>query len=333
MIVVTGGAGFIGSNLIEGLERTGIAEIALCDWFGKDDKWRNVSKREIRDIVAPERLLEYLESHVDVVEVVFHMGAVSSTTEQDVDKIVENNVRLSRDLWRWCANNNKRFIYASSATTYGNGLEGFDDRDDPEYLEKLRPLSAYGWSKHMFDRRVSRVTHKDGAAQPEKAPQQWVGLKLFNVFGPNEYHKGEQASVLSKLYPQISAGAAARLFSSYHPDYDDGEQCRDFVYVKDVVDVMLWVLDNPRVNGIFNVGTGKARSFNELAKAVFYAMGKQPKINYIDMPQALQSRYQYYTEANIDKLREAGYNQPFMELEEAVTDYIQNYLTQPDRYL
>lgn len=333
MIVVTGGAGFIGSNLIEGLERAGIAEITLCDRFGTDDKWRNIAKRELRDILAPEQLMGYLETHKNDVEVVFHLGAVSSSLEKDVDSIVDNNVRLSRCLWRWCADNDKRFIYTSTAATYGDGEAGFDDNDDPDYLAKLTPLSAYGWSKHIFDRRVSRVTHKSATEKYEKAPKQWVGLKLFNVFGPNEYHKASHMSVVCKMFPQVAAGAAVRLYSSSNPSYENGGQMRDFVYVKDVVDVMLWILNNPDVSGIFNVGTGKARTYNDVAKAVFQAMDMPPKISYVDMPQQLLERYQYFTQAKIDKLRAAGFDQPFTELEDAVKDYIENYMKCADPYL
>lgn len=329
MIIVTGGAGFIGSNLVQGLEAHGISDIVVCDVFGSDDKWRNVAKRALRDIVPPQDIFEYLSRHKTEIKVVFHMGAISSTTETDVDKIVENNFVFTRDLWRWCAKNGVRFIYASSAATYGDGSQGFDDNDAPLALAKLLPLNAYGWSKHAFDRRVSDLIH---ISKSENPPPQWAGLKFFNVYGPNEYHKGEQASVVSKLYPQVVAGAQARLFKSANPKYADGGQLRDFVYVDDCVSVMLWLYENPKVSGLFNVGSGKARSFKDLALATFAAAGLEPKIHYVDMPEALKGKYQYFTEANIDKLRQAGYDKPMTELEDGVRQYVQLYMSKEDQY-
>lgn len=332
MIIVTGGAGFIGSNLVAGLEAAGHKNIVVSDWFGTNDKWRNIAKRELRDIVKPENLPDYIEAHKDQIEIIFHMGAISSTTERDADLIIENNFALSRWLWRWCSENEVRFVYASSAATYGDGEEGFNDDDAPESLSKLRPLNAYGWSKHVFDRRVSRIVH-DREAAKDTIPPQWAGLKFFNVYGPNEYHKGDQMSVCCKLYPQVVAGAAARLFESNHPDYEDGGQIRDFVYVKDCVDVMLWLYDNPDVSGLFNVGTGKGRSFADLASSVFTALDMEPRINFIEMPQELQEKYQYFTEADISKLQELGYDKPFTELEDGIKDYVLNYLSKSDQYL
>lgn len=332
MIIVTGGAGFIGSNVVAGLQEAGHKNIVISDWFGTDDKWRNISKRELKDIVRPEDLPEYLEEHAEEIEAIFHMGAISSTTERDVDLIIKNNVALSRFLWRWCGKNNTRFIYASSAATYGDGTKGFDDNESPDGLSELLPLNAYGWSKHVFDRRVSRIVHDAGVANESVVPPQWAGLKFFNVYGPNEYHKGDQMSVVCKLYPQVINGAAARLFKSPHPDYEDGGQIRDFVYVKDCVSVMLWLYDNPDVSGLFNVGTGKGRTFEDLAKSVFSAVDIEPKLNYIDMPQELQDKYQYFTQANVQKLRDAGYDKPFTELEDGIKDYVQSYLAKEDSY-
>ena len=328
MIIITGGAGFIGSNLVAGLEAKGHTDLVVCDWFGTGDKWRNIAKREIRDIVRPENLFEYLDRHSDEVEVIFHIGAVSSTVETDVDLIVDRNVVLSRQLWKWSAVNDVRFIYASSAATYGDGSNGFKDDQSPKALSQLLPLNAYGWSKHVFDRRISRIVD-DGS---EVCPPQWAGLKFFNVYGPNEYHKGEQMSVVCKLYPQVMAGAAAKLFKSHNPDYEDGGQLRDFVFVQDCVDVMLWLHDNPKVSGLFNVGSGKARSFKDLALATFEAAGLEAKINYIDMPQELRGKYQYFTQADMSKLIEAGYNKPFTELESGVKSYVQDYMSKEDRY-
>lgn len=326
MIIVTGGTGFIGSNLVAGLEEHGCKDIVICDTLGMEDKWRNIAKREIRDIVHPDRLFDYLDTHKDNIEMVFHMGAISSTTERDADLIVETNVVLSRRLWKWCGKNEVRLVYASSAATYGDGGEGFADGQTPEELAKLRPLNAYGWSKHVFDRRISRVLENG----KEKVPLQWAGLKFFNVYGPNEYHKEDQMSVVCKLYPQVMAGAAAKLFKSHHPDYEDGGQLRDFVYVKDCVDVMVWLYDNKDVCGLFNVGTGSARSFKDLAESTFAAAGKDPKINYIDMPDQLRSKYQYFTEADMSKLRAAGYDKSFTSLEEGIGDYVRNYMAKEE---
>ncbi len=328
MIIVTGGTGFIGSNLVAGLEEHGCKDIVICDTLGTEDKWRNIAKRELRDMVNPERLFDYLDTHKDNIEIIFHMGAISSTTERDADLIAETNIVLSRRLWKWCGKNNVRLVYASSAATYGDGEEGFVDTQESDSLSKLRPLNAYGWSKHVFDRRIARVLNNDA----ENVPPQWAGLKFFNVYGPNEYHKGDQMSVICKLYPQVMAGAAAKLFKSHHKEYEDGGQLRDFVYVKDCVSVMLWLYDNKDVNGLFNVGTGNARSFKDLAEATFKAADKDVKINYIDMPEHLRQKYQYFTQADMNKLREAGYDKSFTELEEGVRDYVQNYMAQEDIY-
>lgn len=328
MIIVTGGTGFIGSNLVAALEEKGCRNIVICDTLGGDDKWRNIAKREIRDIVHPDLLFDYLETHQAEIQAIFHMGAISSTTETDVDLIAQTNIVLSRRLWKWCAKNQKRFIYASSAATYGDGAQGFNDSQTPETLAELRPLNAYGWSKHVFDRRVSRVL--EDALEP--VPPQWAGLKFFNVYGPNEYHKSDQKSVVCKLYPQVTAGAAAKLFKSHNPDYQDGGQLRDFVYVKDCVDVMLWLFENEKISGLFNVGTGKARSFKDLAEATFTAANMKPKITYVDMPETLRDKYQYFTQADMSKLREAGYTQAFTSLEDGIKDYVANYMSLDDKY-
>lgn len=328
MIIVTGGAGFIGSNLVAGLEEAGCRDIVICDTFGSSDKWRNIAKREIRDVVHPDRLMDYLQTHADNIEMVFHMGAISSTTEKDVDLIIDTNFVLSRRIWKWCGNNKVRLVYASSAATYGDGAQGFSDASSPEALSRLHPLNPYGWSKHVFDRRIARVIEEKN----EAIPPQWVGLKFFNVYGPNEYHKGEQMSVVCKLYPQVVAGAAAKLFKSNHPDYDDGGQLRDFVWVGDCVDVMVWLYQNKNVNGLFNVGSGKARSFRDLAEATFRAAAKPTKITYIDMPETLALKYQYYTQADVSSLRAAGYAKPFTELEEGVKEYVQHYMASTDPY-
>lgn len=327
LIVVTGGAGFIGSNLLADLEARASHRLVACDRLGADEKWRNIAKRELDDVIRPEALFHFLEAHSDEVEAIFHMGACSSTTERDADYILENNLRLSIDLWDWCAGRGVRLIYASSAATYGDGSQGFSDADSPDALARLRPLNPYGWSKHAFDRRVARIV-ADGRLRPP----QWAGLKFFNAFGPNEYHKGEMRSVIAKKYELIASGKPVTLFKSHHPDYPDGGQKRDFVWVGDCSAVMLWLFDNPHVNGLFNVGTGVATSFNALFEAAFEAVGVAPNIKYIPMPDELDGRYQYFTQADLTRLRKAGYAKPFLPAAEAVARYIEDYLSQPDPY-
>ena len=327
MIVVTGGAGFIGSNILAALEERGRGKLVVCDRLRSNDKWRNIGKRELADIVHPEQLFDFLEANRKNVEVIFHMGAISATTETDADKIAANNFSLSLALWKWCAMSNVRFIYASSAATYGDGGAGFDDDWSMEHLAKLHPMNAYGWSKHLFDRRVARKI-----AQGSRRPPQFAGLKFFNVYGPNEYHKGSQQSVVAQVYPHAKEDAAYQLFRSHNPKYKDGGQMRDFIWVGDVVNVMMWLLDNPQVSGIFNVGTGSARTFLDLASSVYRALGKEPKIKFQDTPVAIRDKYQYFTQANMERLRAAGYDKPFTSLEDGVTKYVQSFLDQPDRY-
>jgi ADP-L-glycero-D-manno-heptose 6-epimerase len=258
MILVTGGAGFIGSNIVAALAEKG-EEVAVCDRFGADDKWRNLAKHELAEIIAPEQVIDWLNGHVTRVTAVLHMGAISSTTETDVDLIVENNVRFSQALWTWCAQHGNPFIYASSAATYGDGSAGFDDEWSPEALARLRPLNAYGWSKHMFDRRVARLI-----TQRMPSPPHWAGLKFFNVYGPNEYHKGNMKSVLAQNFAAIQAGQPIRLFRSYRDDYADGGQLRDFVAVEDCVAVVLWLL----ISRMRRAGTSLGVTL--LSAAVFY---------------------------------------------------------------
>ncbi|MFC3230914.1 ADP-glyceromanno-heptose 6-epimerase [Marinibaculum pumilum] len=325
MILVTGGAGFIGSNIVAALAAAG-EEVAVCDWFGSDDKWRNLAKHDVVSFVAPEDLPDWLTRAPRLTAVV-HMGAISATTERDVDLIVATNIRLSWSLWEWCAAAEVPFIYASSAATYGDGLAGFDDDNDAQAMGRLRPLNPYGWSKLAFDRRVIRAVQGR-----EPRPPQWVGLRFFNVYGPNEYHKGRMQSVISQNYSRIAAGEEMRLFRSYRSDYADGGQLRDFIYVRDCVDVVLWLLSQTETSGIFNVGTGRARSWNDLAQALFAAAGREPRISYIPMPEDLQERYQYFTEARMDRLRAAGYPHAFTSLEDGVAAYVQGFLASDDPY-
>jgi ADP-L-glycero-D-manno-heptose 6-epimerase len=327
-VLVTGGAGFIGSNLVARLVEDGRWDVAVCDRLRAADsgKWRNIAKHDVADFCAPEALFEWMELHEDKLEAVIHMAAISSTTEADADLILHNNFTLSRDLWTWCTGRDIRLIYASSAATYGDGSAGFSDADDTASLQRLRPLNAYGWSKATFDLYARREADRD------RAPPQWAGLKFFNVYGPNEHHKGSMKSVAAQVWPQVSRGEPVRLFKSHRPDYSDGGQLRDFVYVRDTTDVVLWLLDNPEVSGIYNLGSGEARSFADLALAVYDAAGQAPAIEYFDMPEAIRDRYQYFTQADMARLRAAGYAAPMTSLEEGIADYVGRFLSQPDPY-
>lgn len=324
---VTGGAGFIGSNIVAKLAEDPTLDVVVCDWLEEAElgKWRNIAKHPIGDFVAPEDMFEWLEKRWRDIEVVIHMGAISSTTEPDADKIVHNNFTLSRDLFRWCADRQRRFIYASSAATYGDAVE-FDDKDDFQSLAALRPLNAYGWSKALFDLFAARQAARD------YAPPQWVGLKFFNVYGPNEEHKHSMKSVASQIWPKVAGGQTVQLFKSYREGIADGGQTRDFVYVRDVADVVAWLNASEQVNGVYNLGSGTARTFEDMAKAVFAAAGKPAQIEYTPMPPAIRDKYQYFTEAKMDRLKAAGFNQPMTALEDGITDYVRNYLSQPDPY-
>jgi ADP-L-glycero-D-manno-heptose 6-epimerase len=326
MILVTGGAGFIGSNLVAALAERGIGPIAVCDRFRDGAKWRNLAKHPIAAAVHPDDLDAWLAENGGAVSCIFHMGAISATTETDVDLIVATNLTLSLKLWYWCAENDARLIYASSAATYGDGAQGFDDDNDPAALAALRPLNPYGWSKQLFDGNAVRLAGQ-GAA-----PLQWAGLKFFNVYGPNEYHKGGMRSVAVQMAEQIREAGRVRLFRSHHPDYEDGGQMRDFVWVGDCVDMMLWLYDNPHVSGIYNSGSGTARSFLDLARAAFAAMDTAEAIDWIDTPEAIRAHYQYFTEARMDRLRQAGYDGTPTVLEDGVARYIRDYLATGDPY-
>ncbi len=328
MIVVTGGAGFIGSNIVARLTADTAYDIVVCDRLETADlaKWKNIAKHAVADLWAPEELFDQLERHAEKIEAVVHMGAISSTTEPDADLILRTNFTLSRDLWDWCAMRNVRLIYASSAATYGDGEAGFDDDDDAVSLARLRPLNAYGYSKLLFDQYAVRQADR-GAAPP-----QWAGLKFFNVYGPNEGHKGGMKSVVAQIWPKVAAGEAVSLFRSHNPDYPDGGQLRDFVYVDDVVDIVEWLLRAPQVSGVFNAGSGQARSFADLARATFAAAGKAPAIEYVDMPEVIRDRYQYFTQARMDRVRAAGFDGQSTPLEEGVRRYVQSFLSQPDPY-
>lgn len=330
MYIVTGGAGFIGSVIIAELEKAFPQQrITVIDWLEEDDRWKNLNKRTLADIIFPEDTLDYLEDHKDEIKAVIHMGAISTTTERNVNRIVEQNIGYTLDLFDWCAETDTPFIYASSAATYGQGEHGFNDSIDMKHLQKLAPLNAYGFSKHMIDKAIIQKTNK---------PSQWVGLKFFNVYGPNEYHKGGQKSVVAHAFKQIQETGKMKLFKSYHPDYEDGKQLRDFVSVKDIAQNIVWFIQNPTVSGIFNQGTGEARSFKDLVAATFKAMNLPENIEYIEMPDSLKDQYQYFTEANMNNFNHVyksieGRDYTPTSLEDGVTDYVQEHLLKADQYL
>jgi len=326
MFLVTGGAGFIGSNVVASLNEAGATDIVVNDKIGDDDaKWRNLAKRQVADLVPPAELMNWLDGRK--LDAVIHMGAISDTTATDGDLVMENNFRTSLRLLDWCTATRTPFIYASSAATYGDGAQGFGDEWTPEALRKLQPMNLYGWSKHLFDLAVV-----DRYVKKEKLPPRWIGLKFFNVYGPNEYHKGHMASVLAKVFDGAKAGQPVRLFKSHRDGIADGDQRRDFIFIDDAVAVLRWLLDISSVNGIFNVGTGKAESFGDMIGAMFKAMGRPANIEYVDMPDAIRAQYQYFTQARVDSLRQAGYNAGFTPLENAVGHYVTGYLDRADRY-
>ena len=323
MLIVTGGAGFIGSAFVWKLNSEGIDNIIIVDRLGISDKWKNLVNRRFVDYFHKDAFLEMVcDDKVSFnVRGIVHMGACSSTTERDADYLMENNYRYSRRLAEWAMKKGIRFIYASSAATYGDGVNGFSD-DDGVTLS-LRPINMYGYSKQVFDFWVlrNRLYHK------------FAGIKFFNVFGPNEYHKGDMKSVVYKAYHQINETGKVRLFKSYRPEYKNGGQMRDFVYIKDCVEAIWWLLENREANGIFNLGTGRARTWNDLVNEVFSAMDRDPQINYIEMPESIRDQYQYFTEAKMDKLCAAGCSLSFRSLEDTVDDYVVNYLKKSDGYL
>ena len=320
MMIVTGAAGFIGSCVVSKLNERGIKDLILVDHYDDDadPKKKNLEGKEYSKYFDKKDFLKLIQEDAikDSITAVIHMGACSSTTCQDAPYFEENNFEYTRALARWALKRNARFIYASSAATYGDGGSGY--RDDFPTMLSCKPLNLYGQSKQKFDLWAFENSLLDKI----------VGLKFFNVFGPNEYHKGDMRSVAAKNYQRIAQEGKISLFKSYRKDYADGEQKRDFVYVKDAVQVVLFFLDNPKVNGIFNIGTGRARSWNDLARAMFSAVGKEPAIDYIDMPDVLKDKYQYFTEANMNKLRAGGYTQAFMSLEDSIKDYAKYLKTQ-----
>lgn len=312
-VVVTGGAGFIGSCIVRQLNDMGIDDIYIVDNINISEKWINLRNKRYIRYFHKDEFLEKLDSLEDITCII-HMGACSATTEQDFDYLYKNNYLYTVALWKYCAAHQISFIYASSAATYGAGEEGFDDKTD---IKKFMPLNRYGYSKHVFDLWAGKQADR---------PKQAVGLKFFNVYGPNEYHKGRMASMIFHGFKQVVENGSIKLFKSYKQGFEDGGQLRDFVYIKDICSVIEFLIRNPQVNGLFNVGTGRAESFATLAAAVFKAMGRKPDIQYIDMPVDLRGRYQYFTEADISKLRAVGYDEEFYDLTDGAADYVQNYL-------
>jgi ADP-L-glycero-D-manno-heptose 6-epimerase len=323
MIVVTGGAGFIGSAFVWRLNQEGIEDIVIIDSLGTDDKWKNLVNLRFADYIHKDDFLRLIcDDQVSFdVSAIVHMGACSSTTERDADYLWNNNYLYTKTLAEWSFQRGIRFIYASSAATYGDGTQGFSD--DHSKINILKPINMYGYSKQLFDL----------WALKNHVENKIAGIKFFNVFGPNEYHKADMTSVIFKAFHQIKETGKVRLFKSYLPKYPDGGQLRDFVYVKDCLNIMWWLFNNPAANGIFNLGTGKARTWNDLIKAVFAAMGIKTNIEYIEMPESLRNQYQYFTEAKMDKLKAAGCPVVFSSLEDSVRDYVVNHLQKTDQYL
>ena len=326
IIIVTGAAGFIGSNIVAELEEAGFQKIVCVDWFSQGHKWRNIAKHNVHRFLFPEDLSGFLDQQKAHIGAVIHMGAISSTTETDADLLIKNNIHYSVMLWDKCTQYQLPFIYASSAATYGAEEMVFKDQDDLAFLSQLRPLNPYGWSKNATD--IIFAQH----VLEGKKPPQWAGLKFFNVYGPNEYHKEEMTSVITKFFYDAQTWHAVKLFKSDRKDVADGEQKRDFVYVKDCCKMVLKLLENPHVNGIYNIGTGQARSFLDVAKAINHEMSDDIEVSFTDMPDQLKGKYQYHTQADMRKLYEQGINFTFSSLEEGVADYLNHYLKQPDIY-
>jgi len=321
MIVVTGAAGFIGSCMVSKLNKLGRKDIIIVDDFKKESKKENYSHLQYLEKIDRKDFISWFENNANKIEAVYHLGARTDTTEFDWDVFVSLNLNYSKNIWRICCLNSIPLIYASSAATYGNGENGYDDNQDK--IPELKPLNPYGRSKQEFDLWV---------LSQETKPPFWAGLKFFNVYGPNEYHKQRMASVIFHSFNQINETGLVKLFRSHRPDYKDGMQLRDFVYVKDLISVMAFLMENKPESGIYNLGTGKARSFYDLASATFRALGKEPNIEFVDIPIDIRDKYQYFTQANMQKLRSIGYNQDFYTLEEGVRDYVQNYLMTKQYY-
>ena len=327
MYVVTGGAGFIGSNIVAALDGIG-KDVVVIDTLEPGNKSRNLAKRQHIDIVSPSDTFLFLERCANTIEGVIHMAAISDTTAKDINLLISTNFKLSCELWGWCARQNVTFVFASSAATYGDGSAGFDGFEDRESLAKLRPLNAYGRSKHMFDCWISRQIETDASR-----PLKWAGLKFFNVYGPNEYHKGSQRSVALQIFDRIAEGKPIELFESNDSRFENGGQMRDFVWVGDCVRAVFWLMNTELVSGIFNMGTGQARSFNDLVGIIYSHLNAEEKIKYVPMPNEIQGKYQNFTQANMSKLKSSGLNPKFKNLEKGLGIYIKKYLLNDDKYL
>lgn len=325
-IVVTGATGFIGSNLLYELENRGYTNLVGIDRFGCGDKWKNVAKRVHTEFISPDHMWDFINEHITDIDAIVHLGGISCTTEKDADLVMKSNYRMTVDIFEFCQRNKIRSIYASSAATYGNGENGFNDIDTYEHLGQLRPMNIYGWSKNQTDLYIS--THHGFA----HSNTQVVGLKFFNVYGPNEYHKSSQRSIINTLYTQMKQTGVMRLFASSDEGINDGEQSRDFIYIDDCIDVIIWMLENSNISGLFNVGTGKAATFNEVARCVADSLNVDCKIEYFEIPNDIKEQYQNYTCANIQKLRDAGYCHDMMSIDKGINNYVHEYLMKPDNY-
>lgn len=326
MYVITGGAGFLGSNLAAGIEERGMGEITVVDRFEKDNRWRNIAKRSLREIVFPENVFEYLDRHAGRIDAVLHINYTGFDPEDNVDALIDDRIHLTWRLWSWCAHHQVPFVYDSTAGVYGDGSLGFKDDDTAAGLAKLRPLSAAAWTKLFLDRKIIDTINRG-----ENTPPQWIGLRCFNLYGPNEYHSTRHQSVVPRIFNAAKNGKLFPLFKSENPAYKDGEQMRDFMWIDDTVDVILWLLQHPEISGLFNIGTGQARTYADVLRAVYTAVGEKPEMDFMDLPAEIKGQYQYFTQADIQKLRAAGYTKPFTSLEEGVAKYIK-YLESDDPY-
>ena len=328
MILLTGGAGFIGSNLLAHLEERGIHDVIICDTLGKSNKWRNLSKRSFANIIPPEELFDFLDKNPRDIDAVFHLGNETDTLTSNADTIMKRNFTFGLELWNWAFRARARFIYLSTAAVYGNGKEGFSDSNDLKDMRKLKPLSLYGWSKHSFDMRVRRIVDSGASMKPP----QWVGFRCFNVYGPNEYHKGKMKSAVTRAIENVARGKTVEFYKSVDPSIKDGDQKRDFVWVDDVCRALMWAYDYKDVNGLFNLGSGQARSFNEMSDIVFKALHAEPKTKFVNMPAVLEHQYQNYTCSDNTRLKEAGFKHEFLSLEDGVKEYVSTYLSGNDPY-
>lgn len=325
MFIVTGGAGFIGSNIVKFLTEELHSQVCVVDKINNLNR-KNLQSKKNLIIISPDKINNFLKKNEKKIKIVIHFGAITSTTETDAKKIIENNIELSLLLWSWCSKYKKRLIYASSAATYGDGKKGFCDENSFKKLSEFNPLNLYGWSKHIIDKLFIKFSAN------KIRPKQWVGLKFFNVYGPNEYHKGEMQSIIFKIFEKIRKNKKVTLFKSHNKNYKDGEQLRDFIYVKDVISIVEWFIINEKYNGIYNVGTGKSRSFYDLASNVFKSTNKEKKIVFVNTPIKIRKKYQYFTKANINNLRKIGYKKSFYSLEAGIEDYLKNYLLKKNKY-